>query len=92
LINGGIMAFHDTIRYPRPKKVVEESVYKSKNFRNIGLVGTITFAEKVEQNSIKDRLRNRYILLLNDLCEVAGKLQLPIFVKMIGRRLIKLIQ
>lgn len=46
LINGGIMAFHDT-GWPGPKKVVEEFVYQSKFFRNIKCIDSITFAEKV---------------------------------------------
>lgn len=94
VIEGGIMAFHDTAgwKWPGSKKVVEELVYKSKNFRNVRLVDSITVAEKVRQNSIKDRLRNRYVLLLNYLYGFADKLHLPKPIKMIGKKLIKLIQ
>ena len=63
VIEGGIMAFHDTTNWPGPKKVVEEEIYKSKNFRNIRLVGSITYAEKVNENSPVDRLGNRFALL-----------------------------
>jgi len=52
LINGGIMAFHDTFKWPGPKKVVEKFVLKSKNFRNVGFVDSITFAQKVKQDSV----------------------------------------
>lgn len=76
VIDGGIMAFHDTRRRRGPAKVVEELVYKSKNFKNVRFVDTITFAEKVKQNSIKDRLSNRYGLLLKKLCRFARKLHL----------------
>lgn len=74
VINGGIMAFHDTRGRRGPAKVVEELVYKSKNFRNVRFVDTITFAEKVRQNSIKDRLINRCVLLLKKLYRFARKL------------------
>ena len=77
VVNGGIMAFHDTISWKSPKKVVADYVYKSKHFKNVKFVDTITFAQKVEQNSLKDRLKNRYVLLLKNLYEFAGKLHLP---------------
>jgi predicted O-methyltransferase YrrM len=67
LVNGGIIAFHDTIGYKPstgPKRVAEEYVYKSRNFKNVGFIGTITFAQKVTQNSIIDMLKNRYALFL----------------------------
>jgi predicted O-methyltransferase YrrM len=88
LIEGGIIALHDTIGWQGPKKVAKEFVYKSKNFRNVGFVSSITFAQKVKENSFYDRLRSRYILLLKDLCKFAAKLHLPKPVKMIGKRLL----
>jgi predicted O-methyltransferase YrrM len=62
VINGGIMAFHDTIDWLGPKKVVKECMYKSKNFRNVKFVDSITFGEKCETNSIKERLENIFFL------------------------------
>ncbi|HHT9126524.1 MAG TPA: class I SAM-dependent methyltransferase [Candidatus Brocadiia bacterium] len=76
VIDGGIMAFHDTRGQHGPAKVVEELVYKSNNFRNVKFVDTITFAEKVRQNSMIDRISNRYILLLKKLYRFARKLHL----------------
>lgn len=65
VIDGGIMAFHDTVRKRRgPREFVNKIVYKSKNFRAIRIADSITFAEKVRQNSTKDRLMNRCALLL----------------------------
>jgi len=92
VIDGGIMAFHDTTVWLGPKKVVDEFVYKSKNFRNVRFIDSITFAEKVRQNSIKDRLRNRYVLLLKNLYKSKVKLYFPKLIRMIGKKLIKLTQ
>lgn len=92
VIDGGIMAFHDTTWRAGPKKMTEELVYKSKYFRNVGFADTITFAEKVKHNSIKDRLRNRYILLLKDISEFAIKLHLPKPINMIGKKVLNLIK
>jgi MoaA/NifB/PqqE/SkfB family radical SAM enzyme len=92
VIYGGIMAFHDTVGETGPKKVVEELVYKSNNFRNIKFIDLITLAEKVKQNSIKDKFRNRYDLLLKNLFEFVRKLYLPKTIRVIGKKFIKLIQ
>ena len=69
VIDGGIMVFHDTVGWPGPKKLVEEFLYKSKNFRNVRFVKSVTFAEKVKRNSVGDRLSNLKMLLLKRLYE-----------------------
>lgn len=70
VIDGGIMAFHDTIwTWDGPKNVVKEWVFKSKHFTNAKFLDTITFAEKVAQNGIKDRIMNRLTLSLKDFYE-----------------------
>lgn len=73
LIDGGIMAFHDTTWWAGPKKLVKEKIYKSKSFRNIKLVNSITYAEKVIENTAKDRFRNRYNLLQKNIHVIALK-------------------
>lgn len=93
LINGGTVAFHDTIGYrlsAGPKKLVEKYVYKSKHFRKVGFVGSTTFAQKVEQNCLKDRLKNRYLLFLKGFYEIP--LLKPKLISKIGNKIIKIIQ
>lgn len=77
VINEGIMAFHDTVTWPGPKKVVEKFLFKSPHFKNIHLVGSITFAQKTNQNSFLDRIFNRYVLLLKCIREKILKIGLP---------------
>jgi len=67
LVDGGIIAFHDTLGWEGPRKVVTEFLFKSMNFKNIGFVQSIVFGEKVGQNSRIDRLRNRCVLFLHKL-------------------------
>jgi len=55
LIDGGIIAFHATVAWPGPKKVVKKYIYKSRYFKNIGLVDSITFTQKTIKNSLKER-------------------------------------
>jgi glycosyltransferase involved in cell wall biosynthesis/predicted O-methyltransferase YrrM len=66
LINKGIIAFHDTVAWPGPRKVVKKHIYTSRYFKNVGFVDSITFAQKTIKNSLKDRFRNRSLLFLKN--------------------------
>jgi len=90
LREGGIMAIHDTVGvWPGPRKVAREFVYKSKNFRNIRVIGSITFAEKVRHNSLRDMIRNRCSLFLIYILEFLGKFHLLEPIRVIRRKFIK---
>ncbi|MCX8190279.1 MAG: class I SAM-dependent methyltransferase [Candidatus Diapherotrites archaeon] len=91
VIEGGIMAFHDTTCWPGPKKVVEDFVYRSKHFKNVDFIDTITIAQKVEKNSLKDRIRNNYILMLKNLFESVDRIRLPRIMRSLIKRIIKLL-
>ncbi|MFH1862003.1 MAG: class I SAM-dependent methyltransferase [bacterium] len=92
VIDGGIMAFHDTTLWPGPKRVVRDLVFKSRRFRRSGFIHSITFAQKVERNSLFDCIRNRYILFLKNTNELVGKLHIPKLIRTIGRRILRFIQ
>lgn len=62
LIDGGVIAFHDTTTWLGPSRVVEENIYKSKIFKDIGRINSITFARKTGRTTLKDSLRNRWLL------------------------------
>jgi predicted O-methyltransferase YrrM len=59
VIEGGIMAFHDTTGWDGPRKVVTEHLFKSRRFRKVRFVRSITYGEKTERNSVWDCIRNR---------------------------------
>jgi MMP 1-O-methyltransferase len=63
VIDGGIIAFHDTLS-GGPRKVVKESLYRSKTFRKVGFAGSLTFGEKTKANSMLERLKNRYVFVM----------------------------
>jgi len=89
IIDGGIIAFHDTVGWLGPKKVVSEYLAKSKNFKNLQFIDSITYAQKVKQNSFKDRIKNRYVIFLKEFCEFASKLHLPEPVRVFGKKIVK---
>ena len=62
VMEGGRMAFHDTTCWPGVLKVVSDCVFKSQHFRKVRFLRSIVHAEKVSQNSFRDRVGNRIML------------------------------
>jgi MMP 1-O-methyltransferase len=99
VVDGGWVAFHDTTWTTGPRKVVGQGVYRSRRFKDIRfVVGSLTVARKVEENSSLDRVRNRYVLGVKTafwLGSSALKKQrrlLPKPVERFGRRVLRAIQ
>ena len=99
VVDAGWVAFHDTTWTPGPRKVVGQGIYRSNRFKDARfVVGSTTVARKVEQNSLADRTRNRYVLGVKTafwLGSSAIKKQrklLPKPVERLGRKLLKVIQ
>jgi len=61
---GGIIAFHDTVSWPGPRQVVTQHLYLGNHFKNIHLLGSITYAERVAHLTLIDRGKNYYAFLL----------------------------
>jgi predicted O-methyltransferase YrrM len=99
VVDGGWVAFHDTTWTAGPRKVVGHAVYRSRRFKDLKfVVGSTTIARKVERNSLRDRLRNRYVLgvktafwLGSSLLKKQRRL-LPKPVERLGRRFLRAIQ
>jgi predicted O-methyltransferase YrrM len=81
VIDNGIIAFHDTIGWAGPKRVVKEDVARSNHFKNLKFVHSITIGQKVLQNSRLDRIRNRYVILLKNLYEIVHNQNPPKIVR-----------
>lgn len=58
VINGGVLAFHDSWGFIGPNLVTAIPLLTSSEIKNPRLVDTITYFEKVKSNSLFDRLRN----------------------------------
>lgn len=93
VVDGGIMVFHDSSLSPGVVRLVKESVYHSNHFKNVGFVHSATYARKVSQNSLGDRIRNRYILFLKNLYSFSARFPIPAPIKRvignIARRFVK---
>jgi predicted O-methyltransferase YrrM len=97
VVEGGVVAMHDTTWFEGPKRVADELIFKSRRFKDARYVFSSTsVATKVAENTAADRLRNRFGLLVKRSVEltrrVADKDRLPGPLQRLGRRLLRGIQ
>jgi predicted O-methyltransferase YrrM len=64
LVEGGVMAFHDTTAWEGVRRIVLERMCRSRSFGTVHLVGSIAYARKVRQNSVGDRIGNTLMALV----------------------------
>jgi predicted O-methyltransferase YrrM len=60
----GIMAFHDTVGWTGPRKVVDEKIVSSKTFKDLGFIDGIIYARKVKSINSVDILKGRITRLI----------------------------
>jgi predicted O-methyltransferase YrrM len=88
VVEGGIIAMHDTIRKQGPKRVLWEKVFCSGRFQEIVIVDNITAVRKVQRRQLFPRLRDQATLALRGLYIGARKSRVP-FAKPAGRWLLR---
>lgn len=59
IVNGGIMAFHDSLFHQDINHIMIQEIYLSNKFKNIGWIDSITYATKTNNMSIWDKIKNR---------------------------------
>ena len=74
---GGTIAFHDTISWPGPRKLVTQQLYFGNHFKNIRLVGSITYAQKTLSLTVVDRLKNLFAYILRLLRNLIVTIPMP---------------
>jgi len=88
LVEGGILAMHDTIRKPGPKRVLWEQVFRSNRFQEIAIIDNLTAVRKV-RNASTSALLNKYATLaLRGVYIAARKSHVP-HSKEFGRRVLR---
>ncbi len=95
VVEGGFVAVHDTTLWEGPKRVVEDSIYRGTQFKDVRFVfGSTTVGTKVLENTAADRLRARYSLGLKRGFELAYKARklVPDPVTRAARRVLKAIR
>lgn len=92
VVNGGVIAFHDTIGWQGPRRLVNQEVFRGRQFKNARFAGSITYATKVKENTRFDRLKNFYVLQLKHVTELANGVTLPRPLRRLGGRIVRSIQ
>jgi predicted O-methyltransferase YrrM len=95
LVDGGVLAMHDTTWFDGPKRVAEERMYRSTGFKDVRFVfSSTTVGTKVNANTRVERARNRYSLLVKNGFELAAKARgrIPKPVEAAGRKILRTIQ
>lgn len=87
LKNGGVMAFHDTLSWPGPRKVVEKYLFHSYNFKKVKVIGSITYGQKSQQVNWLDKIQKFYILTLMQMRRKILQFKLPTPVKKLAKRI-----
>jgi predicted O-methyltransferase YrrM len=88
VVEGGVIAMHDTIRKKGPKRVLWESVFRSDRFQNIAIVDNITAARKVKRITLRGRLAKWLVIGFRGGYIAARKMGVP-GAKPAGRWLLK---
>lgn len=88
VVEGGIIAMHDTIRKKGPKRVLWENIFRSDRFERISIVDNITAARKVRKTSLLSSLGKWTTVGFRGLYIAARKLRIP-YAKPAGRWLLR---
>lgn len=93
VVEGGVVAMHDTVGFPGVRKVAEESLYRSSGFKDVRFVfNTTTVGRKAAGATRADRVKNRASLLVLRtfvaLNAVGAKKVVPRRLQRAGRRLL----
>jgi len=98
VVEGGVVAFHDTTWHDGVRKVVADKVYSSRQFKDVRFViGSTTIARKVAANTARDRLHARRVQATKAVFGASTRLLkkkrswLPPPVERAGRRVFRLV-
>ncbi len=87
LVDGGIIAFHDTVLWPGPQRVAEEYILRADRFLAVIFVDSITSARKVCNPPPFSILKKRYILFLRRIHLLGGKMPAPSLLKAVVKKI-----
>jgi predicted O-methyltransferase YrrM len=88
LVEGGLIAFHDSVDWSGPKRLVKEEIFLSSQFADAGVVGSITYARKVGKCSPAQSLRKRWKLFLKQFYDYGRTHHLPGWIKGAGKKIL----
>lgn len=88
VVEGGIVALHDTGVGQEPLIVAAETLYAARGFSDVRFIDTISYARRTSRPSVYDRVRGRVVLRVKLLAQAVRELNPPPLVQAIGRVLL----
>jgi predicted O-methyltransferase YrrM len=88
LIEGGMIAFHDTVDWYGPKQLVKENIFLGPYYADAGLVGSITYARKVAKCGLAETVKKRWLLFIKQFYDYGRTHRLPGWIKGPGKRIL----
>jgi predicted O-methyltransferase YrrM len=85
VVEGGVVALHDTGRGQQPLIVAADTLYAARGFRDARFVDTISYARKTSHPNAYDRVRGRFVLRMKLSAQTVRKLRMPRAVRAVGR-------
>ncbi len=94
IVNGGIIAFHDSNTHFDVKKTVNQFVFTSSNIHHLTFKESILYGQKAKKISLKDRFKNIYLFPNHSLYFLINQLPFrpPPFIIKIGKKISQLLQ
>ncbi len=89
LINGGSIAFHDTMGHKGPRAVVNKYIFRSDHYKNIKMIDELTIAQKSEHITWIDKIRNYSMLLIKKMCECFIDMGIPKPIREFGKKIVR---
>ncbi|MFL6067836.1 MAG: class I SAM-dependent methyltransferase [Gaiellaceae bacterium] len=89
VVEGGVIALHDTGRNQAPLTVAAQTLYAGRGFRDVRFVDTISYARTTTAPSIYDRIRGRVVLRVKLAAQTLAESEPPSAVRAIGRTVLR---
>jgi len=91
VIEGGVIALHDTYTWEGPRKVVEENILRSDRFSILGLVDSITAVKKIQRIPTRSKIKRKFLLLTCYLYILGRQHTLPGEIRKWAKRTMKML-
>lgn len=88
VVEGGVIALHDTGRNQPPLIAAGETLYAARGFRDVRFIDTISYARKTSTPSVYDRLRGPVVLRVKLVAQTVREGNPPAAVRAVGRKVI----